>query len=237
MNERLPMSSETVEPPDARRPLEPLVRLHLPYYSDDRVTIYHGDSRLVLPQLTGIDAIIADPPYNVGYNYGDGVDDRQTRQDYQGWCHSWFWWAKRLAKRIAISPGIANVGMWHAIEQPDWILCWHKPAAMGRCSFGFTNWEPVLCWGKPVNQSVDVFTATIIPDAAVEGHPCPKPLRWGRELIERLTVEDEVVLDHFMGSGTTIVAAKYSGRRAIGIEIEERFCEMAVKRLRQGVLW
>lgn len=206
------------------------------YYSDDLVTIYCGDSRLILPQIEPVKAIITDPPYNVGYEYGGDVDDKQSAADYQGWCHSWFWWAKRKAEVIAVSPGIANLGIWHRIEEPDWVLCWHKPAAMGRCRFGFTNWEPVLCYGKPANAKNDVFTATIKPDAAVEGHPCPKPLKWGRELVEMMTNEGDTVCDPFMGSGTTVVAAKYAGRKAIGIEQSEEFCEMAVKRLRQSVL-
>jgi site-specific DNA-methyltransferase (adenine-specific) len=68
------------------------------------------------------------------------------------------------------------------------------------------------------------------------GHPCPKPLRVMSWIVERTTRPSDVILDPFMGSGTTLRAAKDSGRSAIGIEIEERYCEMAVERLGQGVL-
>jgi site-specific DNA-methyltransferase (adenine-specific) len=68
------------------------------------------------------------------------------------------------------------------------------------------------------------------------GHPCPKPLGLMRWLVARVSKPNETVLDPFMGSGTTLLAAKDMGHRAIGIEIEERYCEIAAKRLSQEVL-
>ena len=70
-----------------------------------------------------------------------------------------------------------------------------------------------------------------------DAHPCPKPVPVFRWLVDSLARLNDVVLDPFMGSGTTLVAARDLGRRAIGIEIEERYCEIAVNRLRQGVLF
>lgn len=67
-------------------------------------------------------------------------------------------------------------------------------------------------------------------------HPCPKPLPLMRKLIEDFTDPGELILDPFMGSGTTLRAAKDLGRRAIGIELEEKYCRVAIERLRQGVL-
>jgi DNA modification methylase len=67
------------------------------------------------------------------------------------------------------------------------------------------------------------------------GHPCPKPLSWMRWLVSLGSRVGETVLDPFMGSGTTLVAAKQLYRNAIGIEIEERYCEIAAKRLSQEV--
>lgn len=223
---------------DAVAPYQPIVIPPIaPFYEQDGVTIYVGDCRDILPRLQSVDAIITDPPYNVGYEYGEDVDDNQTESDYQGWCHSWFWWCKRKSNRIAVSPGIANLGTWHKIEQPDWVLCWHKPAAMGRCRFGFSNWEPVIAYGKPAKAKNDVFQATIKPDPSIDGHPCPKPLKWGQELVAMFSDEGDTVLDPFAGSGTVLVAAKYSGRKAIGIEINEEYAKIAAKRLEQGTLF
>jgi site-specific DNA-methyltransferase (adenine-specific) len=72
--------------------------------------------------------------------------------------------------------------------------------------------------------------------APADGHPCPKPIRWASWMMQRASLERDLVLDPFMGSGTTLRAAKDLGRYAIGIEIEERYCEIAAKRMAQGVL-
>jgi site-specific DNA-methyltransferase (adenine-specific) len=201
----------------------------------DGCTIIHGDCREVLPRLgSAIDLVLTDPPYNVGVNYGGTVDDR--KEDYRAWCQEWFTECLRLAPVVALTPGIINVALWQSIKPTSWILCWHKPAAMGRSPVGFNNWEPVLLWGKPRNtKGNDVFIAPIVPDRALDGHPCPKPLRWAYGILRNAAPEAKAVLDPFAGTGTTLRAAKDCGIKAIGIEIEERYCEIAAKRLAQGV--
>jgi len=117
--------------------------------------------------------------------------------------------------------------------RPDWIMCWHRPASIQRCGslLGFNNWEPILLYGVKAISN-DVIS---VPNAAeVQGHPTTKPLALMRSLLCRLPSIS--VLDPFMGSGTTLVAAKQLGRRAIGIEIEEKYCEIAAKRLSQEML-
>ncbi len=206
-----------------------------PYYDEDGITIFHADCREpgLLPLIVSLDHVITDPPYNVGLNYSGGDD----RKDYEAWCSEWFQRFNGLASSTALTPGTVNVAMWCRIAAPDWIIGWHKPAAMGPSPFGVCNWEPVLFWGLPKrNRGTDVVTAGIVPDPDLSGHPCPKPEKWARGLVLLLTDVGSTVLDPFMGTGTTLRAAKDCGRKAIGIEIEERYCEIAAKRLRQRVL-
>jgi site-specific DNA-methyltransferase (adenine-specific) len=199
------------------------------------VRVIRGDCLDVLRTLPDgcVDAVITDPPYNVGLEYaGDESGDRKA--DYAGWCAAWFGELKRVCRGpILISCGVANLGVWHAIEAPRWVLCWHKPAATGRRVVGFNNWEPVLLYGKAARPSCDVFRAVIRPDKALTGHPCPKPLEWARPQVRM--IDGAVILDPFGGSGTTGVAAIAEGRRAILIEKEPAYADIAERRIREAM--
>jgi len=199
-----------------------------PTWATDGVQLYLGDCLEVLPTLAEADAVVTDPPYGVGFKY-DGHDD--TRDGYEEWCGRWFDELSRVAPTILMSCGAVNVQMWARIRPFSWQVAWLKPAAMGRSPVGFCNWEPMLLWGSGSGQSVDVFTAGIVPDDALEGHPCPKPLRWGIESVNRAASSGATILDPFMGSGTTGVACVRTGRRFIGIEKEEKYFAIAVKRI------
>jgi len=97
--------------------------------------------------------------------------------------------------------------------------------------------QPIFYYGKNPNHNMGrpcSYRLTEAPE--VNGHPCPKPLKAWKLLLSNISLEGQTVLDPFMGSGTTLRAAKDLGRKAIGIEIEEKYCEIAVKRLAQGVL-
>jgi len=207
-----------------------------PYYEDDAVVIYHGDCKEILPQIdTGsVDLVLTDPPYNVGIYYGGNVDD--SRNDYAEWLAGLLALWLDIAPVVAVSTGIANIGLWANIQKPNWWLSWQKPAAMGRCFVGFNNWEPIALYGRPPKTITDSFIAPIVPDKAVDGHPCPKPLGWARWQVGHLSPEQGTILDPFMGSGTTLRAAKDLGRKAIGIEISEEYCAIAAKRMAQTVM-
>jgi DNA modification methylase len=177
-----------------------------------------------------VDLCLTDPPYNVGLDYANTDDDKLN---YSTWCNDWFMECLRISRSVCISCGIVNMGMWAKMRNPTWIICWYKPAAMGRCIFGFNNWEPILFWGKPKKQNgCDVIRAPIIPDKSIEGHPCPKPLEWGKQLVQLLSNESDLILDPFCGSGTTCVAAKLLGRNFIGIDISPEYVKIAEARLR-----
>ena len=205
-----------------------------PYYEQDGITIFHGDCREILPTLkTGsIDLVLTDPPYNVGINYSNG----DNRADYAEWTSQWF---EACPRPLVVTPGMVNLSMWYAMQKPTWQCAWVKPNQCSPSALrGFNAWEPILVYGsvrKPVGH--DVWTTVIQTNQRDVGdHPCPKDLRSWRKFVEVFSLDTDTILDPFMGSGTTLRAAKDLGRKAIGIEIEERYCEIAVKRLQQAVL-
>ena len=200
-------------------------------------TLYLGDCLEVMKEIPdkSVDAVITDPPYNLGIDYGKFTDD--NRLDYAEWCSLWFFQLERICiKTIAISCGVTNWGMWNKIKEPIWTLCWHKPFSVGHGAFGFSNWEPVIIYGtsgKNERQS-DYFQATFVKDKSAEGHPCPKPINWGKNIAKIITKSTDTILDPFMGSGTTGVACVQTGRKFIGIEIEKKYFDIAVKRIKNA---
>ena len=196
----------------------------------DSITLYCGDCLDVLPTLEfgSADAVVTDPPYGVGFNYATHDD---SRNGYEEWCRKWYEMLTMVCPNILMSCGAVNVPMWGKIDPFRWQCAWLKPAAMGRSPFGFCNWEPMLLWGKPANNSVDCFTAPIVPDSEIDGHPCPKPIKWAEESVSRMTKAGDTILDPFMGSGTTGVACVRTGRKFIGVEIDPTYFEIARKRI------
>jgi DNA modification methylase len=205
-----------------------------PYYDEDRITIYHGDCRDVLPSLS-VDAVITDPPYGVGKSYGDNYDDSDG-PDY------WAWFLSALETMRAAAPTVVfthRVTALRHVHDWDWIYVWHKPRASSGLNHYpvMPHWEPVFAYGiggrTDLPRRFDVLSHN--PIRGMNGHPAPKPLSLFTDLI-RCFAPAGTVVDPFMGTGTTLRAAKDLGRKAIGIEIEEKYCEIAVQRLAQGVL-
>lgn len=119
------------------------------------------------------------------------------------------------------------------VPKPQWVGVWYKPMSMGFWKTPFyPHWEPLMFYNLP--EKLGHSDVWVCGTQKPNGHPCPKPLRLMTSLVDKMPTG--TVLDPFMGSGTTLVAAKNLGRKAIGIEIEERYCEIAAKRLAQEVL-
>jgi site-specific DNA-methyltransferase (adenine-specific) len=203
-----------------------------PYYDDGQITLYCGDCRDILPQLgpQSIDLVLTDPPYGVGFRYDGPYQDKQ--RGYQDWLLPVVAELRRVGRVVLLTPGIGNLWLY---PQPTWVACWAKPGSMRRSGLGaFNEWEPILVYGKRKFNDFKWLPAQGQDDTG--GHPCPKPLLLYRWLIAKAADVDAVVLDPFAGSGTALRAAKDLNRRAIGVEINPAYCEIAVRRLAQQVL-
>lgn len=206
-----------------------------PYYQDDAVTIYHGDCRDILPTLDPVDLVFADPPYGVDLAYGDAYSD-EGGTGYEAWMTRLASDLCSLSPLVAVTPGIRNVHSW---PRPTWMLAWTKPGSTRRSDLGgFNEWEPIMLYGKRriYHDQLRLPTAPNLAGSETGDHPCPKPLKLLAWVVSELSDAGATVLDPFLGSGTTLRAAKNLGRRGIGIEIEERYCEIAAKRMGQEVL-
>ena len=203
-----------------------------PYYQDDHVTLYHARWEDVPSDLLRADVTITDPPYNVGLAYAEGDDNRP---DYAEWTARW---AHAVPWPLVVTPGHANLSLWLAMERPRWTCAWVKPNQNSPSALnGWNVWEPVLVYGKhrkPVGHDAWVHNIALQSDTG--DHPCPKPIDFWRLLVSSFSLPTDTILDPFTGSGTTLVAAKSIGRKAVGIEMVERYCEVAAKRLSQEVL-
>lgn len=218
-----------------------------PYYHDEKagITIYHGDCRDVLTGIPEVDTVITDPPYGISGRVislrgttSKGAYDTNLFEDTPEYLINVIVpTVKTLIKkcgRVVLTPGQTNI---HKYPEPDHMGVFFYPASSSVSRWGMRLWQPIFYYGK------DPYQGKLRPDSrkATDSdretdHPCPKPIGSWTWLLNRASVERETVLDPFMGSGTTLVAAKNLGRKAIGIEIEEKYCEIAAKRLSQEIL-
>lgn len=207
-----------------------------PYYSQDGIVIYHADCREVLPTLPHADLALTDPPYGVGLSYAS-YDDSEA---------NWFDLLDtaipiiRAQADMVILPSCQIRRLWWFYEKhrPDWLIAWHKGSPGHVSAIGFNDWEPLIVYGRTSGLSMhDFLSVNNDEPKGSYGHPCPKPLRWSKWLARRACPIGGLIVDPFMGSGTTLRAAMDLGLRAIGIEIEEKYCEIAAERLRQRSLF
>ncbi len=231
-----------------------------PYYTDDLVTLYHGDCMEVLPTLSDVDMVFTSPPYNLGDMSGGLANlaggyrshaDTLPDDAYVAWQRDVLTacWAT-LSDSGAIfynhKPIVRNgVATLPTRLNPDLplrqIVIWYRQMGV--------NWAPshflpvhewILILAKPEWKLADKSKShtsdvwAIRPDMGNNEHPAPFPVQLPTTAIAATTAG--LVLDPFAGSGTTLRAAKDLGRRAVGIEMDERYCELAARRLSQEVL-
>lgn len=236
-----------------------------PYYSDDHVTIYHGDTLDLLAELEiiSVDAVVTDPPYASGSRLEAAKSssgamlragrfaDRPIELDQM--TTTGFVWLMRAVGQ-AVRPMLPDGGS--ILSFIDWRQWPNLVGALETCNYrvqgmivwdkgsmglgnGFRAQHELVCHAsKGVPTIYDKGCGNVIthPRQAPDDHPSPKPEQVMRRLVEVVTTAGQTVLDPFMGSGTTLRAAKDLGRKAIGIELEERYCEIAARRCAQEVL-
>ncbi len=223
-----------------------------PYYDKGGITIWHADCRDVLPSLTAgpVDLVLTDPPYGINYTTARRsrydpkrvpvTNDKSLDVIVAAWpltlcclAEDRHWYAFASPRMIAEAQPLFH---------PKQIIAWDKGnrGTVGDLECGFGEaWEAIFYGMKgrrPLNgkrpRSVIRFDWSSTDDPV---HPTIKPVALLRTLVRLSANPGETVLDPFMGSGTTLRAAKDAGLKAVGIEIEERYCEIAARRLEQEV--
>lgn len=188
-----------------------------PYYEKDGIVIYCGDCIEILPQLEPVDLVLTDPPYpDQHLEYGE-VDIRLLdKLD----CRQLVFWSPKAEFTLNCSA----IHIW--VKQNNGCASEYERIFERNGQANFKVFEAIS-----INNHV---SARLARDYYF-GHPSQKPVKLMLDLIKYANKGD-LILDPFMGSGTTLVAAKKLGRRAIGIEISEAYCAIAVKRLAQEVM-
>lgn len=199
-------------------------------------TVTCGDSIEIVKQIEdkSISLVLTDPPYGIDFNYESYSD---TKENWKELILQFIPESKRIGKMtIMQSCGIPELKFIYDNFPPDWMICWYKGSPARRSFIGFNQYELLLVYGKNDGmQMPDYFAATPANDhKGMYGHPCPKPLAWARWLISRATKEGMTMLDPFCGSGTVCVAANQLNRNFIGIDISEKYCEIARKRIQDA---
>lgn len=211
-----------------------------PYYERDGITIYHGDCREILPTLGRVDLLLTDPPYGIGEARGKNKSRSKlaVARDYgvSEWDDAtpsdWLFGLMREMSRVQIIFG----GNYFNLPPSSCWLVWDKDNGandFADCELAWTNMPRAVRrikwrWAGMLQERMG-------KDKEKRVHPTQKPVPVMRWAIERAPDDCELILDPFMGSGSTLVAARQMGRRAIGIEREEAYCEVAVQRLGEAV--
>ena len=194
-----------------------------PYFETKLGKLYHGDCLEIMPHLDPVDLVLTDPPY--------GVDKAEWDTGYVSVEPMLI----QKAAGVIINCGEQNIATCVNALGDNYrglFYGWNKNG-MTRSSLGYMNIILAVCAGKiKLGQNFCQFT---IKDLSRKHHPSPKPIEYIKCSVNRFSEEKDTILDPFMGTGTTLVAAKELGRKAIGIEISEAYCNIAIDRLRQGV--
>ena len=226
-----------------------------PYYQDDSCIIYHGNCKEILPELEPVDLVLTDPPYEQGNSGGGLVTKRKTYQkigkelsrfdpcDY--WdlimnstknSHGYIFTSKNCLQhfiRLAESHNLNWDLLIYAKNNP---ILMKNNRYLSSYEFIFFFRGKGCFWNNNAPFSFFKKIKYVSCRSSQYGHPTEKNIKTLEQFIEVSTEKQQTIIDPFMGSGSTLVAAKNLARKSIGIELEEKYCEIAVRRLSRGVL-
>lgn len=198
-----------------------------PFYEEPAAKIYCGDCRKIAPLLPDFDLLLTDPPYGLRDRLQGGTWGKSFEGDYQTWDAAappeWVLQMLMSKTRWQIVWG----GNYFALPPSRGWLVWNKPER------GLTIADAEIAWTN-LDRNIRTFDSPRNPDGK-RVHPTQKPVELMSWCFNQ-TPEIKTVFDPYMGSGTTLVAAKLRGIKAVGIETNEDYCKLAVARLAQGVL-
>ena len=215
-----------------------------PYFKNDLITLYHGDC-LELTEWLSADVLVTDPPYGVAWStrgaYGGNQNARGATKEKEAIANDHDATTRDATLTLWGAKPAVVFGSWKVARPPltEHRLVWHKagmPPGPLNASF-MSQDEEIYVWGAGFKKSSPPLRSVLKtdehrPTAVVQaGHPTPKPVGLMETLIRRCP--DGVIADPFAGSGATLLAARNLGRRAIGVELEEKYCELIANRLSQ----
>lgn len=182
------------------------------------------------------DLMLTDPPYGIGEttsdknNYDSITDSRGNLIELIDSAVSA---GIERCTRSMITPGNGNQWLY---PEPTWCMAWFIPAGVGRSKWGFSCWQPILCYGTDPKLAGGNGCH---PDALVHQepassdlHPCAKPIKFWAWLMDRTSDKGHAIFDPFLGSGTTIAACEQLGRRGFGIEISPKYVAVILERMK-----
>lgn len=212
-----------------------------PYYQDEWVTIYHGDCREILPQLPKVDLVLTDPPYGINYN-PHWLNERNIQAGKA---------PVKVDRLLTGDDGSLDLSF---LFEYDKRLIWGFPYIYDAKAIGWLAWdkqpgiETMRLLVTPMEMASTTLWRGFKTIRCMWGgyyrnngekrydHPTQKPTKVISWVIADYTDADDIILDPFLGSGTTIVVAKVLNRHCIGVEIEEKYCEIAARRCSQSVM-
>jgi DNA modification methylase len=206
-----------------------------PYYEEAGIVIYHGDCRDWMPPC---DLLLTDPPYGIGEARGKNVSRSNAATARNYGVAAWDDSVSPEAVALAVSVcrwQIVFGGNYYDLPPSSCWLVWDKDNTgdFADCELAWTNLKKAV---RKLRYRWNGMLQEPGCPRTIREHPTQKPEAVMRWALMQAPPDVRTVLDPFMGSGTTLVAAKRLGRKAIGIELEEKYCEIAAKRLAQGAL-